>query len=252
MSNKISVTVLSKNSERYIKDVLNALTPFDEVILYDTGSTDKTLTIAEKFSNVKILNKEFIGFGATHNEASAQGKNNWILSIDSDEIVSKELAESILKEPLDLNTLYSFPRHNFYNGKFIKGCGWYPDYQMRLYNKSKTQFSDAQVHESLISKGMKHIFFKGPITHYSYHTLNDFLAKMQSYSSLFAKQYEGKKKSSLTKALSHGFFAFFKSYILKRGFLSGYEGFVISSYNGHTAYYKYLKLYEANSNRHKY
>lgn len=242
----ISATVLAKNSEKHLKEVLNALLPFGEVILYDTGSTDKTREIAQAFPNVRVLQAPFIGFGPTHNKASSAAKNNWILSIDSDEIATPELVKALREETENLNAVYSFPRHNYFNGKFIKWCGWYPDRQIKLYNKTKTQFSQDQVHETVLSKNMSVINLSAPILHYSYGSVSDFLSKMQSYSSLFAEQYQGKKKSSLLKALSHGAFAFFKSYVLKKGFLGGREGYIISAYNGHTAYYKYLKLHEAN------
>jgi len=248
----VSVTILAKNSEKYLKEVLKALTSFGEVILYDTGSRDHTIEIAQSFSNVRIIQAEFIGFGPTHNMASAAAKNNWILSIDSDEIVTPELIKEIAEQTADIKTVFSFPRHNYFNGKFIRWCGWYPDRQIRLYNKTKTKFSDDQVHEAIISESMRHVALKAPIIHYSYGSIADFLSKMQSYSNLFACQHRGKRKSSFGKALSHGFFAFFKSYILKRGFLGGYEGYVISAYNAHTAYYKYLKLYEANCELEKY
>lgn len=242
----ISVTVLAKNSEKYLKEVLKALAPFGEVILFDTGSTDTTIDIAQQYPNVRVIRSSFTGFGPTHNIASSAAKNNWILSVDSDEIVTPELVKAITEISADPKAVYSFERHNYFNGKFIKWCGWYPDRQIRLYNRTKTKFSDNQVHEAIISDGMRHVAIKAPFIHYSYGSIADFLSKMQSYSTLFANQYRGKRDSSLFKALSHGFFAFFKSYIIKRGFLGGYEGYVISAYNGHTAYYKYLKLYEAN------
>lgn len=242
----VSVTVLAKNSEKYLKEVLNSLSPFGEVILYDTGSTDSTTDIGQSFPNVKVIHAQFIGFGPTHNMASAAAKNNWVLSIDSDEIATPELVKAIATENLESTSVYSFQRHNYFNDKFIKWCGWYPDRQIRLYNKTKTKFSDHQVHEAIISENMRLVALQAPIIHYSYGSISDFLAKMQSYSTLFANQNKGKKNSSLTKALAHGAFAFFKSYVLKRGFLGGYEGYVISAYNAHTAYYKYLKLYEAN------
>ncbi len=245
----ISVTILAKNSQQYIHEVLSALKTFDEVLLYDTGSTDKTMEIAGSFPNVTIIEEKFIGFGPTHNNASAAAKNDWILSIDSDEVVTLELAQEIAKTTLNKDCVYSFPRNNYFNGKFIKWCGWHPDRQYRLYNRTKTHFSEAQVHESIIIENMQHIPLKSPFIHYSYASISDFLQKMQLYSDLFAKQNAGKKSSSLPKALAHGIFAFFKSYILKRGFLGGYEGFVISAYNGHTAYYKYLKLFEANQRK---
>lgn len=246
MNVKISVTVLARNSQKYIREVLKALKSFDEVLLYDTGSTDSTLDIAKEYPNVKIIQAPFEGFGPTHNKASEAAAHDWILSIDSDEVVTSEMAQEIKALNLEEQAIYSFPRHNYFNGKFIRWCGWYPDRQFKLYNRRKTRFSDAQVHEAIIVKNMDCIPLKSPLIHYSYASVDDFLSKMQSYSALFAKQNAGKKSSSLFKAIVHGMFSFLKSYILKRGILGGYEGFIISVYNGHTAYYKYLKLREAN------
>jgi len=243
----ITVTILTKNSSKYLRQVLDALTHFDEVLIFDNGSSDSTMEIAREYHNVNIIEGVFTGFGPTHNQASGLAKNNWILSIDSDEVVTPEMSKEILSAKLEDDCVYSFPRHNYFNKRWIRWCGWYPDRQVRLYNRLMTKFTDAQVHEAIIVEGLRHIPFKSPLIHYSYETISDFLVKMQSYSTLFAVQNCGKKKSSPVKAVLHGFFAFFKSYILKRGIMGGYEGFVISSYNAHTAFYKYLKLYEANT-----
>lgn len=244
----ISVTILTKNSERYIEEVLSALESFDEIVIYDTGSTDHTLSLAKRYGNVTIYEEKFIGFGPTHNHASSLAKNDWILSIDSDEVVAPEMIREIAKNQLNETCVYSFSRNNYFNGKLIKWCGWHPDRRVRLYHKKRTHFSDVQVHESVITEHLQHIPLHAPIKHYSYASISEFLDKMQFYSSLFAKQYVGKKSSSPSKAVLHGFSSFVKSYVIKKGFLGGYEGFIISLYNGHTAYYKYLKLYEANQN----
>lgn len=242
----LSVTILTKNSQKYLKEVLASLEIFDEVLVYDTGSEDKTMEIARRFSNVSLCERSFIGFGPTHNMASNQAKHDWILSIDSDEIVTAGLAKEIQALKLTRGCVYSFPRHNEYRGKWIRWCGWHPDRQIRLYNRLDTQFTDAQVHEAIIAQHLKEVPLHFPLRHYSYSEIADFLSKMQSYSTLFALQYQGKKSSSVGKAIAHGIFAFFKSYILKRGILGGQEGFEISVYNAHTAFYKYLKLAEAN------
>lgn len=244
----ISITILTKNNQKYIKQCLESLSAFDEILIYDNGSEDSTIDIASSFSNVTIKQGAFYGFGPTHNLASNLTKNDWILSLDSDEIMTPKLVEEIRNISLDEKAVYSFPRHNYYRGKLIKGCGWYPDRQFRLYNKKNTKFTDAQVHEQIIVEHLSQIPLKNPILHYSYDSISDFLRKMESYSSLFSQQNRGIIPSSPLKALSHGFFAFFKSYILKMGFRDGYEGFLISKYNGHTSYYKYMKLYEANKN----
>lgn len=242
----VSVTILTKNSQKYLKEVIEALSAFDEVLVCDTGSQDTTLAIAKEFSNVAIYEEPFIGFGPTHNVASSLAKHDWILSVDSDEIVTPQLMQEIAQLKLEPGHVYSFPRHNEYKGKWIKWCGWHPDRQTRLYNRQETSFSHAQVHESILTKGFQNVQLQGVLRHYSYQNVSDFLVKMQTYSDLFAKQNQGRHSSSTIKAILHGSFAFFKSYILKRGFLGGSEGFEISLYNANTAFYKYLKLAEAN------
>lgn len=245
----ISVTLLAKNSERHLEKVLAALHSFDEVLLFDNGSTDQTLAIARRFPNVQIKEGTFKGFGPTHNEATSLARNDWILSIDSDEVVTPSLNTEIQSLKLERGTVYTIPRQNEYRGRPIKGCGWSPDIVTRLYNRRDTYFTDAAVHEKIVDKNLLIHPLKNPLQHYSYDNLHDFLSKMQHYSDLFAKDRVGKIKSSPCKAVLHGWFAFFKSYILKKGFLDGYPGFVISRYNAHTAYYKYLKLYEYNLDR---
>lgn len=242
----ITVTILAKNNEDTIRQTLDSVASFQEVIVYDTGSTDQTLEIARSYPNVKVYEGELTGFGPTHNKASSFASNDWVLSIDSDEVVTPQLVAEIQSSKLNPNTVYEFPRHNYFNGKWIRWCGWYPDCCLRLYNKSKTEFSDDFVHETIKKQGMQVQTLRSPILHYSYRDISDFLTKMQSYSQLFAEQNKGKKKSGLFTALFHGLYTFFKCYVLKRGFLGGYEGFVISLYNAHTAYYKYLKLHELN------
>jgi glycosyltransferase involved in cell wall biosynthesis len=244
----ISVTILVKNGAKTLEKALQALERFEEIVLLDTGSTDSTLDIAKQFANVKVFQHPFIGFGPSHNYLSSLATHDWILSIDCDEVASNELVDEIFSLQLDNNCLWALSRHNYFRGKFIKGCGWYPDCPLRLYNRQVTQFSDAMVHESLVVGKLKTQTLKNPLYHYPYHSISDFIAKMQSYSTLFAEQYRGKKTSSIWKAIGHGFFAFFKSYFLKRGIFLGQEGFIISLYNGHTAYYKYLKLQELNEN----
>lgn len=248
----ISVTILTKNNAKTIQRTLDSLTSFSEVLIYDTGSTDETLSLAKQYPNVTIHQSlgPFEGFGKTHNHASSLAKYPWILSIDSDEALTPELAQEIQSLSLNPNHVYSVPRKNFYNERWIKGCGWSPDYQKRLYHKASTSFDDAYVHEAIISKHLKVIPLKSALCHYSYTSVADFLSKMQFYSQLFAQQHQGKRKSSCLHAVSHGAFAFFKSYILKKGFLDGPEGFEISLYNANTAYYKYLKLNELNKRNH--
>lgn len=243
----ISVTILVKNGERKLQEVLESLKYFDDILLFDTGSTDKTLEIASQFPSVKVHCHPFSGFGPSHNQAAALAKHDWILSIDADEVLSTPLANEILSLRLDPSKVYSFPFHNFFNGRHIRWCGWHPDRHIRLYNRSKTCFTEALVHEGIILDHVQEVPLKHPIYHYSYGSISDFLIKMERYSTLFASQNVGKRKSSPWIAIGHGLAAFFKSYVLKQGIFGGYEGFLISIYNGHVAFYKYLKLFHANA-----
>lgn len=246
---KISVVILTLNSEKYLQKCLESLIEFDEVVILDNGSDDRTLNIAEKFNNTRIEYSPFIGFGRLKKLAACLAKHDWILNIDSDEILSKELLNEIKNLELeDSNKVYEFPRINHYRGRVIKTCGWSPDLVKRLYHKGKVNFNDRQVHESLITgEGIIITALKHPILHYSFDGAEGLVKKMQQYSTLYAEEYRFRKKSSVIKAIMHGMFSFVKSYILKKGFLSKGDGFVISFANACGSYYKYVKLHEANS-----
>lgn len=238
----ITVTILTRNSGRYLEKVMAPLVDFGEVLILDSGSKDDTLAIAERYANVTIHTTTFDGFGPVHNRACDLARNDWILSVDSDEVLSNELVDELRQLEKVSDTVYEVPRHTYYHGKLIKWCGWYPDHQRRLFDRRNTRFTDAQVHETVIIEGLSVVTLAHPMIHYSYQDTGEFLDKMQAYSTLFARQNAGKKKSSLGKAIVHGVYAFFRSYILKRGIFGGAEGFIISVYNANTAFYKYLKL----------
>lgn len=242
----ISVTILVKNGESTLFATLQALKNFEEIVVVDTGSCDRTLEIAAQFPNVRLFQRKFNGFGPAHNDAALLSQNEWILSIDADEVVSNALSKEILETQLDPQTVYFLPRHNYFNGKRIKWCGWGNEKCARLYHRGRTSFSATLVHEGVITKDKTKVTLKNPLLHTPYGSLSDFLKKMELYSTLFALEHKGKKTSSPWIALYHGMGAFLKSFFLKRGFMGGYEGFLISIYNGHTAFYKYLKLYHLN------
>lgn len=244
---QISVTILTKNAGETLLSTLMSVQKFPEIIILDTGSTDDTLKIAEQFPNVKIFSTNFTGFGPLHNQATALATGDWVLSIDSDEVLTPELGEEIQKLTLDPETVYSLPRDNYFNGKRIRYCaGWYPDPVVRLYNRRTTHFTDDAVHEKVVTDGLRLVALKSPLKHTPYRNMAHFLDKMQKYTTLFAEQNRGKKHSSVSKALGHSVGAFIKNYFFKRGFMGGKEGLIISLYNAQTAFYKYLKLAELN------
>ncbi len=242
--NKISVIIIVKDPKQVFQKTLESVKDFDEIVIVNTGTKESLDPFIHKFSNVKIFEKEFNGFGPVKQFAETKTSNSWLLTIDSDEVLSKEAIEKISFMPLNKNEIYSFPYKNMLYGKWIKTCGWYPDRQVSLYNKLKTGFSSDLVHEKVLRKNLKEQALKEPIFHYSYEGVSDLLDKMQKYSNLFAEKKRSKHSPFLFRAILSSIFTFFKSYFLQRGFLSGSEGFIISLYKSHVAFYKYLKCWE--------
>lgn len=245
---KISVIMIVKNAESTLKECLNSLLCFDEIILVDNQSSDNTLKIAyefkEKFPALHIKQSEFIGFGPLKNLALSYARNDWILSIDADEVLEKECIEELRKLELKEQNILALSRKNLYKGEWIKACGWWPDYVLRVFNKNFTKFNDNLVHESLIlpTKALK-IYLKNGLKHYAFNNISHLLDKMQRYSSLWAEQ-NMHKQSSVFLASLKGIWTFCRNYFFKKGFLYGYKGFIISICNALGAFFKYMKLYE--------
>ena len=217
------------------------------MIVLDNGSSDATMEIAQEFSNVTIYKHNFIGFGPLKKLAVSYARNEWILSIDSDEIFSEALVEEISNLKLDKDNVYSILRDNYYNKKLVKCCGWDNDYVERLFNKRVVNFNDKQVHESLdITPSIKIKKLNNSFKHYTFDSADQLLSKMNSYAKLYAKEHKNLKHSSPFKAFSKATFAFFKNYILQKGFLSGNEGLLIAISNANGVFYKYIILYEEN------
>lgn len=244
----ISATILTKNSAGLLRDVLAALDWCSEVVVLDTGSNDATLSIATQFPNVSLhrLKGPFPGFGLAHQTAVSLAHHDWILSVDSDEIVTPELRKEIAALRFDVCSVYAIPFQNYFNEKLITTCGWSPDRHERLFNRTATNFCASEVHERVRTKDLVVVQLRHPIQHYSYRSLDDFLRKMAGYSQLFAAKNAGRKSASPMKAVLRGCWAFFKSYLLERGIAQGTEGLVISVYKSQTVFWKYMMLHEAN------
>lgn len=244
MVKQISVIILTKNSQKYLKECLEELKMFDEIIVLDNGSSDGTLKIAKDYPNVKIIEHPFIGFGPLKNLAVKHARHNWIFSIDSDEIAKPELIEEIKRiDPKEILNIYAVYRENYYNGRLIKCCGWYPDKVMRLFNRTHTNFNNKMVHESLIiHPDTRKKDLRGALKHFSFDNVAELIDKMQKYSTLYAEQSD--KSVSPIEASLHALYSFIKNYFFRKGFLYGYEGFIISVSNANGVFYKYMKLYE--------
>ena len=241
----ISCVIIAKNAASTIKNTLASLALFDDIIVYNNGSTDKTADIANKFNNVTLVQGEFIGFGPTKNKAASFAKYDWILSLDADEVLSSVFIDKLNKVTLDKDNIYTIERENFYRTTPIKYC-WGNDIIPRLYNRQNTSFNSQNVHESIMLEGFNIQHIAGLIKHYPYASMTDFIIKLDRYSTLYANDHQGKKSSSPLKALINAHFAFFKTYFLKRGFLDGYPGLIIAFSHMATTFYKHMKLYEAN------
>jgi len=242
----ISAVVLAKNNKNTIEKTLKSLQDFDDVVVYDNGSTDSTMTIARGFKNVNLVEGEFKGFGWSKNKAVSFTKYDWVIIIDSDEVIDAKLLEILKTKQLDKNKVYQLNFKAFYKDIQVKYCGWNNQKIKRLYNKTVTSYNMNDVHEDIISDGFEMEILGGNVEHYSYHSISQFIIKADHYSTLFAKNNVGKKNSSPTKAIFNGIYSFVKTYFFKRGFLDGYVGLVISFSHMVTNFYKYIKLYELN------
>ncbi|TLD80202.1 glycosyltransferase family 2 protein [Helicobacter sp. MIT 05-5293] len=242
----ISVTILAKNAQKTLQECLEALKDFDEVILLDNESSDDTQSIAQSFPNVRIYTSAFIGFGALKNLAVSYAKNDWILSIDSDEILEESTKQALTTMTLQTNTIYALPRKNLYNGEWIKACGWYPDYVWRLFNKNFTRFNDNVVHESvIIPQNAQTLKLQSGIKHYAASNIESIIAKMDRYTTYSAQQkYKQGKKTSMFGAIARFFVTFAKDYLVRGGFKYGYKGFIVALLNANGAFFRYAKLYE--------
>jgi glycosyltransferase involved in cell wall biosynthesis len=246
MIDNISAVVLAKNNENTIENTLKSLELFDDVVVYDNGSLDNTIQIAKSFSNVNLIQGEFKGFGWSKNKAASYAKNDWIIIIDSDEVIDAILLKTLQNKQLDKTKVYQLNFKAFYKDIQVKYCGWNNQKIKRVYNKSVTSYNDNDVHEDIKTENFDIELLDGNVEHYSYHTISQFIIKADHYSTLFAKNNAGKKNSSPLKAYFNGLYSFIKTYIFKRGFLDGYVGLIIAFSHMVTNFYKYIKLYELN------
>ena len=240
----ISAIVIAKNEEAKIGRCLSSLKWVDEVIVVDSGSTDKTKEIVKSFDNAVLVESEWLGYSKTKTLAIEHSKNLWILWVDSDEVIPPEMKQKIKDLSLQVCskeqvTAYSFARKNYVMGKFVRFGGWYPDRVTRLFHKSYCEFDGAYVHEKLILKQGRVKNIKTPILHDSYSSFPQYLMKNMRYAEEGARERHAKgKKTTVLYVIFVPFWAFFKSYFIKLGIFDGYTGFLVSL---GTAYHKFAQ-----------
>lgn len=247
----LSVILITKNEEANLKDCLESVSFADEIIVVDSQSSDKTQEIARSFGAKLEITSDWPGFGPQKNRALNLATQDWVLSIDADERVTPELKQEILATMASANAAdcYAIPRSSWYCGRFMKHSGWYPDYVDRLFKRGTAKFSDHLVHERLLPTGLSGKL-KNHFLHYSYRDFSQVLKKVDVYSSAAAQQaFKQGKKGGLGEALIHGFWAFFRTYVLRRGFLDGKHGLALAISNAATSYYKYLKLWQLHNKK---
>jgi glycosyltransferase involved in cell wall biosynthesis len=240
----LSAIVITKNEETAIRRCLESVAWADEIVVVDSGSTDRTVGICEELGAKVHSAGDWPGFGAQKNRALDLARGDWVLSLDADEWLSPGLQSEIratVNGPTDDYEAYRIPRLSSFCGKFMRHSGWWPDRVLRLFRRGRARFSDDLVHERLIVQGSVGALSQ-LMLHESFASLEEVLDKINRYSSAGAQMMlaEG-RAGSLTSAVAHGAWTFVRTYFLKAGFMDGREGFMLSVSNAEGVYYRYLK-----------
>ena len=251
---QISVTIITFNEESNIKAACESVAWADEIVVVDSNSTDRTCEIAEE-CGARVITNDWPGFGAQKQFAVNRATHDWIFSLDADERVSDQLRTSIeiLKNQRHAEVADGFviPRRTYYQGRWIRGGGWYTDYQLRLFNRTKGHWKLRQVHESVaMDSGARVGELGGDLLHYtSPNAAHHHKMIGDRYAPLAAQQmFEQGRRTSVFGVATAGPAAFIRSWFLKGGFRDGFAGFTIASFAGHHAFLKHLMLWELQQN----
>jgi glycosyltransferase involved in cell wall biosynthesis len=244
---KLSVAIITFNEERNIGRCLESIKNIaDEIVIVDSGSTDRTKEICLRHGATFFYNK-FEGHIEQKNFAAEKCSHDYILSIDADEALSPELKNSILE--LKGNWIkdgYFFNRMTSYCGKWIRHCGWYPDRKLRLFIKGKGMWSGLNPHDRFITQNPESTsLLKGDLLHYSYYSIEEHLAQVNKFTTIAAKSaYENGSRSTILTILISPGIRFIRDYIFHLGILDGYYGLVICCISSHATFIKYVKMFE--------
>jgi glycosyltransferase involved in cell wall biosynthesis len=244
----VSAILITKDEERNVDDCLASLVFADEIVVVDSGSTDRTEEICRRDPRVRWFVEEWKGFGRQKNSAFDKAAGPWIFSIDADERVSDELAREIAA--LDLSAVsvegYRVPRRSHFGTTWVRHGGWYPDYTIRLWRKDRGKFNDRQVHEVVRLSGPVGTL-RGDLLHFTYRDTADFLERMDRYAALGAEElWKAGVRGTFLDLWFRPPFTFLKMYALRRGFLDGALGFRLALLYSRYTFAKYSKLRERN------
>lgn len=251
MTARLSVAIITYNEEANIRRTLESVKWADEIIVVDSGSTDKTAAICRAYTD-KVILQSWLGFARQKNFAIENATGDWILSLDADEPVEPALADELLgiiSSPAALDG-YRIPRRTFFLGKEVRFGGWYPDYNLRLFRAGKGRFEERAVHEAIKIRGevgkTRHA-----ILHYAYPDLASYMSSINKYSSLaavvMAEQGVGGFKTSWVNVLFRPAATFVLKHILRLGFLDGKRGLVLNLFHSYYVFAKYAKAWEYKS-----
>ncbi len=241
---KFSIVIITYNEEKNIRRCLNSVMALsDDIIVVDSFSSDNTEKICSEYKNLSFIQKKFEGYSEQKNFANSLAKHDFIFSIDADEAVSPQLAESILRiKDVKENNVFWINRLTNYCGKWIRYCGWYPDKKERIWNRN-IGYWEGKIHEKPQFKtDIEYVNLSGDLLHYSYYTIAEHKQQTDKFARLSAIDLHSKnKKPSIFKIYLSGPIKFIRCYIFKLGFLEGYRGYQISIISAKATYLKYSR-----------
>ncbi|MBN1543286.1 glycosyltransferase family 2 protein [candidate division KSB1 bacterium] len=246
----LSVIVITYNEERHISECLESVSWADESIVVDSKSQDRTVEIAKKYTN-KVIVTDFLGYAANKALALSQASGDWILWLDADERVTPELANEIRLRIAKESAVqgYEIARKAFFLGRWIRHCGWYPGYVLRLFRRGSGRFNERQVHEGVELDGER-ARLQEPLLHYTDDSLEHYLWKFNRYTSLAAEDLALKnRRAGAIDILFRPPVMFVKMYLIKGGFLDGVQGLMLCLLSAAYVAAKYAKLWERGRSR---
>lgn len=243
----MACAIVSFNEEKNIQSCLESAKWMDEIIIVDSFSTDRTIEIAQAYTN-RIFQRPWKGFGDQKNFAIKQATSDWVFILDADERITPELRdeiENILASYTPNGPVaFSVPRKNFHFGKFITSAGCYPDYQLRLFRRGVGCFNDEEPHPKFVFQGVGG-YLKAPLDHYTERKIQDYLRKHGNLTTLAAKERRKTKQTVYWSDLTlRPLLTFYKYYIVRQGFRDGIQGFFVSVFASMYTFNKYAKLFE--------
>jgi len=248
----LSVTIITRNESAHIEACLASVEWADERLVVDCGSTDGTVALAER-AGARVVVNDWPGYAAQKNFAAGQAAHDWILSVDADERVTPELAREIqqLLGSSPTSPGYRLPRLTWHLGRWFRTTDWYPDHQLRLYDRRRGRWKLRRVHESVDVDGQPG-YLVHHLEHYAYRDIAHHIETMNRYTTLAADDmFASGRRVGAAAVIAHPIAAFLRNYLLKRGILDGVPGFIVSAMNAYYVFLKMAKLWErARLERH--